>query len=226
MKVKSLSCVRLLATAWTAEYQAPPCMGFSRQEYWSGVPSPALIKCLTNSKCCVFMYLHDLVPKYFAYVLHILSQNRCTNSLDHAFSQRGPWNLSLKGAIGRTDICEVLKSTFSNRSFLWRLTPQSSFQIILLLCAHTETSYNLRIIITFRRLSIGEYEWCYSVDQSRLTVCDPMDCSTPGFPVYQQLPEPIQTHVHRVGDAIKPPSPLSSPSPPAFNLSQPQGLFQ
>ena len=104
MKVKSLSCVRLLATAWTAEYQAPPCMGFSRQEYWSGVPSPALIKCLTNSKCCVFMYLHDLVPKYFAYVLHILSQNRCTNSLDHAFSQRGPWNLSLKGAIGRTDV--------------------------------------------------------------------------------------------------------------------------
>ena len=53
-----------------------------------------------------------------------------------------------------------------------------------------------------------------------------MDCSTPGFPVYRQLPELAQTHVHRVGDAIQPPHPLSSPSLPAFNLSQHQGLFQ
>ena len=53
-----------------------------------------------------------------------------------------------------------------------------------------------------------------------------MDCSTPVFPVHHQLPEPIQTHVHQVGDAIQPSHPLSSPSPPAFNLSQNQGLFQ
>ena len=53
-----------------------------------------------------------------------------------------------------------------------------------------------------------------------------MDCSTPGFPVHHQLPEPTQTHVHRVGDAIQPSHPLSSPSPPTFNLSQYQGLFQ
>ena len=53
-----------------------------------------------------------------------------------------------------------------------------------------------------------------------------MDCSTPGFPVYHQLLEPAQTHVHWVGDAIQPSHPLSSPSPPAFNLSQHQGLFQ
>jgi len=52
------------------------------------------------------------------------------------------------------------------------------------------------------------------------------DCSTPGFPVHHQHPELAQTHVHRVGDAIQPPHPLSSPSPPAFNLSQHQGLFQ
>ena len=48
--------------------------------------------------------------------------------------------------------------------------------------------------------------------------CDPMDCSTPGFPVFYHLPELAQTHVHRVGDAIQPSLPLSSPSPPAFNL--------
>ena len=53
-----------------------------------------------------------------------------------------------------------------------------------------------------------------------------MDCSTPGFPVHHQLPELAQTHVHRVGDAIQPSHPLLSPSPPAFNLSHHQGLFQ
>ena len=50
--------------------------------------------------------------------------------------------------------------------------------------------------------------------------------STPGFPVYHQLPEPAQTHVYQVGDAIQPSHPLSSPSPPAFKLSQHQGLFK
>ena len=54
----------------------------------------------------------------------------------------------------------------------------------------------------------------------------PMDCSTPGFPVHHQLRELTQTHVHRVGDAIQQFHPLLSPSPPAFDLSQHQGLFQ
>ena len=64
-----------------------------------------------------------------------------------------------------------------------------------------------------------------SVTQSRPTLCNPMDCSMPGFPVHYQLPEFTQTHVHQVGDAIPPSHPLSSPSP-AFNLSQSQGFFQ
>ena len=53
-----------------------------------------------------------------------------------------------------------------------------------------------------------------------------MDCSTSGFPVHHQLLELAQTHVHQVGNAIQPSHPLSSPSPPAFNLAQHQGLFQ
>ena len=65
-----------------------------------------------------------------------------------------------------------------------------------------------------------------SVAQSCPTFCDPMDRSTPGFPVHHQLPELTQTHVHRVSDAIDPSHPLSFPSPPAFNLSQHQGLFK
>ena len=65
-----------------------------------------------------------------------------------------------------------------------------------------------------------------SVSQSCPTLCDPMDCSTPCLPVHHQLPEFTHTHVHWVGDAIQPSPPLSSPSPPTFNLSQHQGLFQ
>ena len=62
------------------------------------------------------------------------------------------------------------------------------------------------------------------VSQSCLNLCGPMDYSMPGFPVHHQLPEFSQTHVHRDSDAIQPSHPLSSPSPPAFNLSQHQGL--
>ena len=65
-----------------------------------------------------------------------------------------------------------------------------------------------------------------SVAQSCLTLGDPLDCSTPGFPVLYQLPEHAQTHVHRIDDIIQPSHPLSSTSLPAFNLSQDQGLFQ
>ena len=64
-----------------------------------------------------------------------------------------------------------------------------------------------------------------SVAQSGLTLCNPMDCSMPGFPVHHQLPELAQTHGHQVSDAIQLSYPLLSPSPPAFNPSQPQGVF-
>ena len=65
---------------------------------------------------------------------------------------------------------------------------------------------------------------CCSVAKLCLTLCDPMDCSMPGLPVYHQFPEFAQTHVHQVSNATQPSHPLSSPSPP-FNLSQHQGLF-
>ena len=64
---------------------------------------------------------------------------------------------------------------------------------------------------------------CCSVAQSCLTLCNPMDCSTPGFPVPHHLPEFAQTHVHWVSDATQPSHPLLSPSPPTFNLSRHQG---
>ena len=65
-----------------------------------------------------------------------------------------------------------------------------------------------------------------SVTQSCLTLRDPKNLKTPGLPVHHQLSKFTQTHAHRIGDAIQPSHPLSSPSPSTFNLSQHQGLFQ
>ena len=65
-----------------------------------------------------------------------------------------------------------------------------------------------------------------SIAQSCLTLCDPMNCSMPGLPVHHELPESTQSQVHWVSDAIQPSHALSSPSPPAFDLSQHQGSYQ
>ena len=79
------------------------------------------------------------------------------------------------------------------------------------------------------------FSWCItmnvpvqfsSVTQLCPALCNPLDCNMAGFPVHHQLLELTQTHVHRVCDAIQPSHPLSSPSPPAFKLSQHQSLFQ
>ena len=78
----------------------------------------------------------------------------------------------------------------------------------------------------FIGLSKSLYSNFSSVTQLCPTPCDPMNCSTPGLPVHQQLLEFTQTHVSWVGDDFQPSHPLSSPSPPAPNPSQHQGLFQ
>ena len=91
----------------------------------------------------------------------------------------------------------------------------------------------LSVLICIKVYSFYLLQWnylyhycCCSVTKSCPTLCDPMNCSTPGFPVLCYLLEFAQTHVHRVGDAFQPSHPLLSPSPPAFSLSQHQGLFQ
>jgi len=86
-------------------------------------------------------------------------------------------------------------------------------------------SFMWQIVILGDPVGICVFILVSSVAQSCPTLCDPMDCSTPGFPVHQQLPEFTQTHVCWVSDAIQSSHPLSSPSPPALNLSQYQGLF-
>ena len=91
--------------------------------------------------------------------------------------------------------------------------------------------YSLNYFIIHIRFLEEHYKYCRflcccSVAKLFPTLCDPMDCSKPGLPIYHHLPQFVQTHVHRVSDAIQPSHPLSSPSPPAFNLSQHQSLFK
>ena len=90
-------------------------------------------------------------------------------------------------------------------------------------------------IVIERRMSLGQgapggsetiFSLVSSVTQEWLSLCGPMDCSMPGFPVLHYLSELAQTPVHLVDDAIQPSHPLLPPFPPAFNLSKPQGLFQ
>ena len=87
---------------------------------------------------------------------------------------------------------------------------------------HSHSIYNIavEVVVTIIRKQFS------SVSQSCWTLCDPMDCSMPRFPVHHQLQEFTQTHVYWVGEAIQASHPLLSPSPPAFNLSQHQDLFQ
>ena len=94
---------------------------------------------------------------------------------------------------------------------------------------HDQSNLPQDICILFQNSFYGKFSFFNqfsSVTQSCLTLCDPMDCSLSGFPVHHQLPEFTQTHVYWVSDAIQPSLSLSSPSPPAFNLSQHQGLFK
>jgi len=78
--------------------------------------------------------------------------------------------------------------------------------------------------LTLRTISLSSVQFIQLL--SRVWLCDPMDCSTPGFPVHHQLLDLAHTQVHQVSDATQPSHPLSSASPPAFSLSQHQGLFQ
>ena len=98
------------------------------------------------------------------------------------------------------------------------------FQEVMVLGAMTLVFWMLSFKPAF---SFSSFTFINSVQSlSHVRLCDPMGHSMPGLPVHHELPEFTQTHVHWVSDAIQPSHPLSSPSPPSFNLSQHQGLFQ
>ena len=135
-------------------HQAPPSMGFSRQEYWSRLPFPS--------------------PEDLS---------------DPGIEPRSP-ALRADALTSEPPSVDYLAIDVANISWV-------------IICIHFS-----------------------SVAQSCPTLCDLMDCSTPGLPIHHQLLELAQSYVHRVGDTIQPSHPLSSPSPPAFSLSQHQGIFK
>ena len=116
--------------------------------------------------------------------------------------------------------------SFAQQPLLYLIGPlNASFWLLCLpncLFPHFLCAQGSRKVSDYAELFISSVQ-----SLSRLTLCDPMDCSMPGLPVHHQLLEFTQTHVHWVGDAIQPSHhPLSSLSPPAFSVSQHQGLFK
>ena len=121
-------------------------------------------------------------------------------------------------------ICPTIHSSYKYSLPLKRTLDGTSLALqCLRLCASTSGSMGSPLV---QELRSHRSDQIRSVDQSCPTLCNPMNRGTPGLPVHHQLPEFTQTHVLWVGDAIQPSHPLSSPFPPALNLSQHQGLFK
>ena len=125
---------------------------------------------------------------------------------------------------------EVMRTGYEMVTFKIRiLMIRSLFHTLVI---YPEPNYLVWISVSITRRIPTVDSWTIrsdqirSVAQSCLTLCNPMNRSTPGLPVHHKLPEFTQTHVHRVSDAIQPSHPLSSPSPHAPNPSQHQSLFQ
>ena len=124
-------------------------------------------------------------------------------------------------------------SKISNCSSTWFDSSRGRCQVPICSWQHLEEALKFLILSLFSPSAptisthLPPYlRSCCSVAQSCLTLCGPMDCSTPGFPVLHYLLESAQNQVHWVGNAIQSSYPLLSPSPPVLNLSQHQGLFQ
>ena len=138
-------------------------------------------------------------------------QAECQQSLEDEIGKKQIVLLSLEGA----EPCWHLYST----QWAWSTSGLQECERIHFCCFKSLSWWHF-LIVTFRSFQFS------SVAQSCLTLCNPMNCSTPDLPVHHQLPEFTQTHIHWVDDAIQPSHSLSPPSPPAPNPSQHQSLFQ
>ena len=127
-------------------------------------------------------------------------------------------------AITFLDIWQREKKTYTHVS----TCTQMSVAALIIIAKILETiKYPSSVgIVVYPQIEIFSSVQLSSVAQSCPTLCDTMNCSTPGLPVHRQLPEFTQTYVHRISDAIQSSHPLSSPSPPAPSPSQHQSLFQ
>ena len=210
--MKSLSRVRLFATPWIVAYQAPPSMGFSRQEYWSGLPFPSPGDLPDPG-------IEPWSPTFQADTLTSEPPGKSFTCQTYTFT------MYTKDLFGSK---VLLNSVFLFHYILGDL----KLLIPLSLLSYSFIYNALTLVFLFTPhppfCAHFFYTHCMfsSVTQSCPTLCNPMNRSTPGLPVHHQLPEFTQINVHRVGDTIQPSHPLSSPSPPAPNPSQHQSLFQ
>ena len=173
--------------------------------------------------------------EFFAYKYYNIFNNTSFSNVESWLRKSPPFvRLSIRpGSLRHFTICCLHNMTKArlpwSTSYLTPLcssgvSPCGLVCVTSPLCASVSLFLKRRIwSICIKDLFVSQFS---SVAQSCPTLWDPMDCSTPGFPVHHQLLELAQTHVHRATDAIQPSHPLSSPSLPAFNLSQHQGLFQ
>ena len=126
--------------------------------------------------------------------------------------------MSFNGLISRLDMIKEIISKTEETLPIFLMPKPIPFPLQMTMLFHWNSSRPAALLYVLHQFS--------SVAQLCLTLCDPMDCRMPGLLVHHQLLEFTQTHVHWVGDAIQLFHPLSSPSPPAFYLSQHQGLFK
>ena len=205
-------------------------MGFSRQEYWSGLPFPSpvdhILSQLSTMTHPSWVALHGVAHSFIELdktVVHVLDwlvlcdfgfQSVCPMmDKDKRLMEASWWERLTEG---ETESCSdwwgLLSKSFIQFSVAgWSCVPSLLF---------TWAKLWLEVMKIMVRSEIR------SVAQSCPTLCNPINRSTPGLPVHHQLPEFTETHIHRVSDAIQPSHPLSSPSPLAPNPSQHQNLFQ
>ena len=172
-------------------------MEFSRPEYWSALPFFPLGS-LPDPGMEPYLFC---ISHWQAYIYIFLTTNTTWES------PWGPRELEQVSQVPPVGGCRRMSLCHQTFSFL----------------KQTQSLQEQEEAATF--LAFPPASQFSSVAQSCLTLGDPMDCSTPSLPVLHYLLELAQTHVLRVGDAFQPSHPLLSPSPPAFNLAQHQGLF-
>ena len=186
--------------------QAPLSIGFPRQEHWSGLPCPPQGDLRDPG-------IKSTSPPSSALQADSLPLKPCGN----------PKCLQAEVKVTCFITRTVLFQTSGNS--WWFCLPKLEVEWNYVFFTVTSVSFYGNADIVFHKHLFNKVVQFNSVAQSCPTLWDPMDCCTPGLPVHHQLPELTQTHVDWVGDAIQPFHPLSSPSSPAFNRSQHQGVF-
>ena len=215
--VQSLSHVQLFVTPWTATYRLP-CPSLSPTVCSNSRPLSQWCH-PTISSCHPLLLLPSSFPASGSFPMsHLFTSGSQSVGVPYNYCIAVYFTLHI------ISICIIYLD--AQMLSIYLLVLHILDQLIpLSIC--NDLFFSLATIFgsnsTSSNLSIAHFS---SVTQSCLTFCDPMDWSTPAFPVHHQLPELARTHIHQVGDAIQISHPLSSPSPPAFNLSQHQGLFQ